>query len=93
VDFSKTLIFMTSNIGASEMSSLVSPKFGFAPVPLYDSSCAPALTTKLARAGVEAASRRFTPEFLNRLDKIVVFRALGNEELNRIIDIELERVQ
>jgi ATP-dependent Clp protease ATP-binding subunit ClpA len=42
---------------------------------------------------MEAARRKFTPEFLNRLDKIVVFRSLGDEELNRIIDIELERVQ
>ena len=65
----------------------------FSAAPLSDSSCAPALTTKLARAGVEAARRRFTPEFLNRLDRIVVFKALGNEELGRIIDIELELVQ
>ena len=47
----------------------------------------------MSRTGIEAARRKFTPEFLNRLDKIVVFKALGNEELNRIIDIELERVQ
>ena len=93
VDFSKALIFMTSNIGASEMSSLVSPKLGFAAAPLNDSNCAPALSAKLSRAGVEAARRRFTPEFLNRLDRIVVFKSLGNEELNRIIDVELELVQ
>jgi len=93
VDFSKTLIFMTSNIGAAEMSSLISRKLGFSGAPLCDNNCAPALTAKLARAGVEAARRRFTPEFLNRLDKIVVFKALGNEELNRIIDVELEFVQ
>jgi ATP-dependent Clp protease ATP-binding subunit ClpA len=93
VDFSNALIFMTSNIGAAEMSSLVTPKLGFGAAPLNDRDCAPALSAKLSRAGVEAARRKFTPEFLNRLDRIVVFRALGNEELNRIIDIELERVQ
>ncbi len=92
VDFSNALIFMTSNIGASEMSSLVSPKLGFH-VSTSDDNCAPRLTAKLSRTGIEAARRKFTPEFLNRLDKIVVFKALGNEELNRIIDIELERVQ
>ena len=43
-------------------------------------------------AGIQAARRKFMPEFLNRLEKIVVFRALGNEGLNRIIDIELDRV-
>ncbi len=93
VDFSKALIFMTSNIGAAEMSSLVSRKLGFSAAPLNDRNCAPALTAKLAHAGVEAARRRFTPEFLNRLDKIVVFKSLGDEELNRIIDVELELVQ
>src|SRR5216110_995064 len=69
VDFSKALIFMTSNIGAAEMSSLVSRKLGFGAAPLCDSDCAPALSAKLSRAGVEAARRRFTPEFLNRLDR------------------------
>jgi ATP-dependent Clp protease ATP-binding subunit ClpB len=93
VDFSKALIFMTSNVGAAEMSSLASPKLGFCAAPLNGNNCAPALTNKLARAGVEAARRRFTPEFLNRLDRIVVFRSLGNEELDRIIDIEIEFVQ
>ena len=93
VDFSNTLIFMTSNIGAAEISSLVSPKLGFHVSTPDDSSCSRTLTAKLSRTGIEAARRKFTPEFLNRLDKIVVFRALGNEELNRIIDIELERVQ
>ena len=97
VDFSNALIFMTSNIGAAEMSSLVSPKLGFQKlgfnVSADDSNCAPTLSAKVSRAGIEAARRKFTPEFLNRLDKIIVFKALGSEELNRIIDIELERVQ
>jgi ATP-dependent Clp protease ATP-binding subunit ClpA len=93
VDFSNTLIFMTSNIGAAEMSSLVSPKLGFHVSTPDDSNGAPTLAAKLSRTGVEAARRKFTPEFLNRLDRIVVFKALGNEELNKIIDIELELVQ
>ena len=93
VDFSNALIFMTSNIGAAEMSSLVSPKLGFHVSAPDDSNCAPTLAAKVSRTGIEAARRKFTPEFLNRLDKIVVFRSLGDEELNRIIDIELERVQ
>jgi ATP-dependent Clp protease ATP-binding subunit ClpA len=108
VDFSNALIFMTSNIGASEMSSLVSPKLGFQKLGFQkpgfqnpgfnastpeDSNCSLTLAAKLSRTGMEAARRKFTPEFLNRLDNVVVFRSLGNEELNRIIDIELERVQ
>lgn len=51
------------------------------------------LNERVARAGVEAARRKFTPEFMNRLDKIVVFRALGTEELRQILDIELTLVQ
>jgi ATP-dependent Clp protease ATP-binding subunit ClpB len=93
VDFSNALIFMTSNIGAAEMSSLVSSKVGFHVSTPNDSNCESTLAAKVSRTGMEAARRKFTPEFLNRLDKIVVFRSLGNEELNRIIDIELERVQ
>jgi ATP-dependent Clp protease ATP-binding subunit ClpA len=93
VDFSRALIFMTSNIGAAEMSSLVSPKLGFHASSLDDNSCAPKLEARLSRTGIEAARRKFTPEFINRLDRIVVFKALGNEELNRLIDLELELVQ
>jgi ATP-dependent Clp protease ATP-binding subunit ClpB len=93
VDFSRALIFMTSNIGAAEMSSLVSPKLGFHVPSPYDNNFAPKLEARLSRTGVEAARRKFTPEFLNRLDRIVVFKALGNQELNKIIDIELELVQ
>ena len=48
---------------------------------------------KLARTGVEAARRKFTPEFINRLDKIVTFRPLGTDQLKKILDIELNLVQ
>jgi ATP-dependent Clp protease ATP-binding subunit ClpA len=93
VDFSNALIFMTSNIGAAEMSSLVSRKLGFHVPGPDENSCEPSATARLSQIGVEAARRKFSPEFFNRLDRIVVFRALGNEELNRIIDIELDLVQ
>ena len=42
---------------------------------------------------MEAARRKFTPEFMNRIDKIVVFRPLGETELRKILDIELNMVQ
>src|SRR5712672_1451317 len=55
VDFSKAMIFMTSNLGAAEMGSIMARKFGFGSAPLCDdSNCSPALTAKLARTGVEA---------------------------------------
>ncbi len=94
VDFSRALIFMTSNLGATEMSALMNPRLGFqarpdAPATEVDDK----LNAKLSRSGVEAARRKFTPEFINRLDKIVTFHPLGTTELRRILDIELTQVQ
>jgi ATP-dependent Clp protease ATP-binding subunit ClpB len=97
VDFSRALIFMTSNLGANEMSSLMSPKLGFNSVrqSSHDADCRSdeKLNAKVARTGVDAARRKFTPEFINRLDKIVVFRPLGEPELRKILEIELNMVQ
>jgi ATP-dependent Clp protease ATP-binding subunit ClpB len=93
VDFSAAMVFLTSNLGAAEMSSLASPRLGFH-VPSFDGpGCNGKLSSRISRTGVEAACRKFTPEFINRLDKIVVFRSLGKEELRKIVDIELEMVQ
>jgi ATP-dependent Clp protease ATP-binding subunit ClpA len=92
VDFSRAIIFLTSNLGASEMEALLRPRLGFAPPPAASIATRQQLAGKIGSAGVEAARRRFTPEFLNRLDKIVVFRPLGDAELRRILDIELAGV-
>jgi ATP-dependent Clp protease ATP-binding subunit ClpB len=97
VDFSRTIVFLTSNLGASEMGSILRPNLGFAASEMGRQMEAGLLTEdlneKVARAGVEAARRRFTPEFINRLDKIVVFRPLGQAELRRILGIELHLLQ
>jgi ATP-dependent Clp protease ATP-binding subunit ClpB len=97
VDFSRALIFMTSNLGASEMSALVNPRLGFnAPECARQSQNGTVdekLNGKMMRTGAEAARRKFTPEFINRLDKIVTFRPLGTNELRKILDIELNMVQ
>ena len=93
VDFSRTVIFMTSNLGAAEMSALVEPRLGFHNPSCEDIGSKPQIGARLARAGIEAARRKFTPEFMNRLDRIVVFQSLGQEELRRIVDIELGMVQ
>jgi ATP-dependent Clp protease ATP-binding subunit ClpA len=93
VDFSQAMIFMTSNLGAAEMSDLTAPRLGFHAGGSGDDGDKVALNGKITNAGVAAARRRFTPEFMNRLDHIVVFRSLGRTELRRIIDIELELVQ
>ena len=93
VDFSSAMVFLTSNLGAAEMSSLVSPKLGFHAPSSDDSGCSEELNARMSNAGIAAARRKFTPEFINRLDKIVVFKALSREELERIVDVEIEVVQ
>src|SRR5947209_9112936 len=95
VDFSRAMIFMTSNLGAHEMSALVSPKLGFNKI-LNDSEQTlndEQISKKMSRSGIEAARRKFTPEFMNRIDKTVVFKPLGQNELRRILDLELGKVQ
>ena len=95
VDFSRAMIFMTSNLGATEMSNLINPKLGFrrnvAEVQSVESDGQ--LNKKVAKSGIEAARRKFTPEFMNRIDKVVVFKSLGEPELRRILDLELSQVQ
>jgi len=97
VDFSRAMIFMTSNLGAAEMSNIISPRLGFGVQESRDKHAAGVMdektTGKLARSGLDAARKKFTPEFINRLDKIVTFQPLGTEQLKKILDIELNLVQ
>ena len=96
VDFSRAMIFMTSNVGAAEMSAILNPKLGFcAPrkEELESGIVAAATSGKISKSGVEAARRKFPPEFVNRADKIVVFKPLGQEQLRKVLDIELNQVQ
>jgi len=91
------MIFMTSNLGAAEMGSLLRPNLGFASSEMERRTANgvpdDGLNAKVTRAGIEAARRKFTPEFMNRIDKVVVFRSLGAEELDRILTIELNQLQ
>jgi ATP-dependent Clp protease ATP-binding subunit ClpA len=92
VDMSKCVVLMTSNLGASEMSELISGGIGFAP-PAVASSVETELDQKIYRTAMEASRRKFSPEFMNRIDKVVVFRTLQQVHLKRILDIELSLVQ
>ena len=91
VDFSRAMIFMTSNLGAVEMGAVLRPRMGFSGGVAHDVD--ERLRSKLERIGVEAARRKFTPEFMNRIDKVVVFNPLGSEELKKILEIELGLLQ
>src|SRR5205809_926640 len=97
VDFSRAMIFMTSNLGATEMGSILRPNMGFAASEtqrLRDSGEVDEdLKNKIGKVGVEAARRKFTPEFMNRIDRTVVFHPLGQAELRKILDLELSILQ
>jgi ATP-dependent Clp protease ATP-binding subunit ClpB len=90
VDFSQSLIFLTSNLGSQEMTKLASGGLGYTSGPRHDDE---EVDQKIYRAAMEAARRKFSPEFMNRIDKVLVFRSLKGEHLEKILDIELGRVQ
>lgn len=92
VDLSQCLIVMTSNLGAGEMNDLMNGGLGFAKSPQL-TQVDPRLDDKITRTAQEAARRKFSPEFMNRIDKIVVFKTLKPEHLEQILEIELGMVQ
>jgi ATP-dependent Clp protease ATP-binding subunit ClpB len=90
VDLSQTVIFLTSNLGSGEITDLMQGGMGF--IQPTDKPIA-GLDQKVERTAVEAARRKFSPEFMNRLDKVVVFHPLKREQLEEVLDIELGQVQ
>ena len=90
VDLSQTVIFMTSNLGGGEITDLMAGGYGFIKA---DNKPASDLDEKVERTAVEAARRKFSPEFMNRLDKVVVFHPLHRAQLEQVLDIELSMVQ
>ncbi|HEX8458419.1 MAG TPA: AAA family ATPase [Pyrinomonadaceae bacterium] len=93
VDFSNTMVIMTSNLGAREMSELISGGMGFMPTQGGKNPNDSEVDQKIYRTAVEAARRKFSPEFMNRIDKVVVFRSLKEHHLRQILDLELASVQ
>jgi ATP-dependent Clp protease ATP-binding subunit ClpB len=90
VDLSQTVIFLTSNLGGGEITELMNGGMGF--IQPKDKPQT-GLNEKVERTAVEAARRKFSPEFMNRLDKTVVFHPLKREQLEEVLDIELGQVQ
>ena len=90
VDLSQCVIFLTSNLGGGEITELMQGGMGF--IQPKDKP-ASGLDQKVQRTAVEAARRKFSPEFMNRLDKVVVFHPLGHEQLEEVLEIELGQVQ
>jgi ATP-dependent Clp protease ATP-binding subunit ClpB len=90
VDLSQTVIFLTSNLGGGEITELMEGGMGF--VQPKDKPAA-GLDAKVERTAVEAARKKFSPEFMNRLDTVVVFHPLKREELEEVLAMELGQVQ
>jgi len=90
VDLSHTVIFLTSNLGGRQIADLMHGGMGF--IQPKDKATT-GLHQKVQRTAVEAARRKFSPEFMNRLDKVVVFHPLQREELDEVLEIELRQVQ
>src|SRR3954470_20800912 len=92
VDLSQCIIVMTSNLGAAEMNELINGNMGFGNTKRANHMDA-ALDDKITRTAQDAARRKFSPEFMNRIDKVVVFKTLKPEHLEQILEIELGVVQ
>jgi len=90
VDLSQTMIFLTSNLGGGEITELMTGGMGF--VQPSDKT-EDKLDMKVEKTAQEAAKKKFSPEFMNRLDKVVVFHPLRQEQLEEILEIELGMVQ
>lgn len=87
VNFTDTLIFMTSNLGAKAMSEATRAGFGFErPVGTVE----PKKLDSIAHA---AAKRHFSPEFMNRIDVVTTYHSLGAATLGRILDLEIAEFQ
>src|SRR5438094_4006075 len=84
IDFRNTIIIMTSNVGAELLNKQTVMGFG-APMEGHDYD---SMRDKI----LDETKRVFKPEFLNRLDEIIVFHSLGKPELLRIVDLEVDKV-
>ncbi len=86
IDFRNTIIIMTSNIGARQLKD-------FGGGVGFGTSAKAAQADDYARSVIESALKKsFAPEFLNRIDDVIVFNALEREDIHLIIDIELDKL-
>ena len=90
VNFEKCFVFMTSNLGAREMLKVVSPDIGFQGVERRSPA---SIAERLQSLGLDAVRRRFSPEFVNRIDAVITYRPLGPEALAAILAHQLDELQ
>lgn len=90
VNFEKTLVFLTSNLGAREMTKVVRPAIGFQGVERRSPA---SIAERLQAVGLNAVRRRFSPEFVNRIDAIITYRPLDEASLASIVDHHIEELR
>jgi ATP-dependent Clp protease ATP-binding subunit ClpA len=90
VNFEKSLVFLTSNLGAREMMRELNPDFGFQSVKMAER---PDITSKLQSIALVAVRKRFSPEFVNRIDCIITYQPLTAESLAAILDKQIVDLQ
>jgi len=90
VNFDRSLIFLTSNLGAREMMREINPEFGFQSAQPSDRA---GLTSKLQNIALVAVRKRFSPEFVNRIDCIITYQPLTEESLSGILDQQIGDLQ
>jgi ATP-dependent Clp protease ATP-binding subunit ClpA len=90
VNFEKSLIFLTSNLGAREMMKELQPELGFRPAAKSESSN---LTQRLEAIALNAVRRMYSPEFVNRLDAVITYQPLDSEALTLILDQQISDLQ
>jgi ATP-dependent Clp protease ATP-binding subunit ClpB len=91
VDLSRTIVVMTSNLGAEQMSRLAHGVIGFSSSANGES--VRQTDKRMDSVALTAARQCFSPEFMNRLDRVVVFHGLSPIQLGEILDIELAQVR
>jgi len=91
VDFRNTVIIMTSNLGAKSL--LKDTSLGFRPVAADHDAMAEQQYDRMKEKVLDQLKSQFRPEFLNRVDSVVVFRSLQIDEIREIVDLMLARVR
>jgi ATP-dependent Clp protease ATP-binding subunit ClpA len=91
VNLERTMIFMTSNLGAESMQKELKPMLGFAAV--MDDADSGATAKRLESIGLAAAKKKFSPEFMNRIDATITYLPLDEKALGQILDLQVEWIQ
>jgi DNA-binding NtrC family response regulator len=91
VNFERSLVFLTSNLGAREMMKEINPEFGFQSAQQRTDRTE--LTSKLQNIALGSVRKRFSPEFVNRIDCIITYQPLTPESLSAILDIQITDLQ